>query len=366
MNTAFPIRLLQLGADPSRAATCLSIDTGGHVVARRHCDPAHPLPAEPGMRDILVVPAEALRLHWFDLPARSAAQAVAAARLMLQDHVAQPGTDLHVAVGDPETGDPQRLLGVVDAALMRDWLQQAAQLGLRPAAVVPDCLLLDAPTDDGVQVCERDGLLLARGRKLAVAAEPDLLQRLIGARPVQRLDDGARDARFAANALAAPALDLLQGPYARRDEAQPRRRRRLRWLAALALLSPLLLVGAQALYHGLAARSLETRADALAAQYRPQLTGAGLGTYYRQRLAPDMLATHSAALFEALRAVPGARLDSYEFTLDTGVRAGLVHGSEQDLELVRHSLADRGLALVPLDSQPVETGLRSLVAVEPL
>ena len=46
--------------------------------------------------------------------------------------------------------------------------------------------------------------------------------------------------------------------------------------------------------------------------------------------------------------------------------AGLVHGSEQDLDLLRQSLAERGLALVPLDSQPVEAGLRSLVAVEPL
>ena len=366
MNPAFPIRLLQLSTDPSRAAVCLSVDAGGHVVARRHCDPAHPLPAEPGMRDILLVPSEALRLHWFDLPARSAAQAVAAARLTLQDYVAQPGADLHVAVGDPQTGEPQRLLGVVDAALMREWLAQAAQLGLRPVAVVPDCLLLDAPTDDSVQVCERDGLLLARGRRLALAAEPDLAQRVIGARPVLRLEDSARDARFAANALAAPALDLLQGPYARRDETQPRRRRRLRWLAALALLSPLLLVGAQALYHGLAARSLETRADTLAAQYRPHLTGADLGPYYRQRLAPDLLAAHSAALFEALRAVPGARLDSYEFTPDTGVRAGLVHAGEQDLDLLRQQLADGGLALVPLDSQPVEAGLRSLVAVEPL
>lgn len=367
MNPASsPLRLLLLGADPSRAPVCLSVDGNGRIRARRVCDAADPLPTEPGARDILVVPGDALRLLWLALPAHSAAQAAAAARLLLQDHVAQPVATLHVAVGAAEAGGPQRLLGAVDDARMRGWLARAAQLGLHPVAVVPDCLLLDPPPDDSVQVCERDGLLLARGHRLALAAEADLVRQVIGDRPLRRLDPAACDARFAANALAVPALDLLQGPYARRDETVPRQRRRLRRLAALALLSPLLLVGAQAMYHGLAARSLEHRADALAAAYRPGLTGAALGAHYRQRLAPDLLAVHSAALFEALRAVPGTRLDSYEFTPDTGVRASLVHGSEQDLDLLRQSLAERGLALVPLDSQPVEAGLRSLVAVEPL
>lgn len=364
MNTAAPIRLLLPSTDPSRAALCLSVDADGHVTARRHCDAARPLPVERGTRDILAVPAEALRLLWLDLPAHTQAQATASARLLLHDHVAQPDSDLHVAVAEPEPGGTQRLLAVVDDTRMRGWLAEAAQLGLRPVAVVPDCLLLDPPTDERVQVCERDGLMLARGRGLALAAEPDLVQRVIGDRPLQRLDADARDTRLAANARTVPALDLLQGPYARRDETAPRRRRRLRWLAALVLLSPVLLIGAQAIYHSLAARSLEHRADTLATQYRPQLNGTGLGAYYRQRLAPDLLAAHSAALFDALRAVPGARLDSYEFTPETGVRAGLVHGSEQELDLLRQSLADAGLGLVPLDSQPVETGLRTLIAVE--
>ena len=64
MNPASsPLRLLLLGADPSRDPVCLSVDSSGQIRARRVCDAADPLPAEPGARDILVVPADALRLH---------------------------------------------------------------------------------------------------------------------------------------------------------------------------------------------------------------------------------------------------------------------------------------------------------------
>lgn len=366
MNTPARLRLLQLAADPSQPATCLTIEPDGRTSDRRQCDAGHPLSAAPGVRDILVVPAEALRLLWLDLPAHSTAQAVAAARLMLQDHIARPDRDVHVAVGAAVPGTPQRPVGVIDDARMRDWIQQAAQLGLRPTAVVPDCLLLDVPDDDGVQVCARDGLLLARGRTLALAAEADLVHRVIGERPLHRLTTDERDARIAANARNVPALDLLQGAYAQRDATVPRQRRRLRWLAAAVALSPCLVIGADATYHSLAARATEQRSDALAAQHRPHLTRATLGTYYRQRLAPDLLAMHSAALFDALQAVPGTRLDSYEFTPGTGVRAGLVHAGEQDLDLLRQQLAELGLTLVSLDSQPVEAGLRTLVAVESL
>ncbi len=367
MNAAASsIRLLQLGADPGRAAACLRVGADGRILDRRPCTPEHPLPAEPGARDLLVVPAEALRLLWLDLPAHSTAQAAAAARLMLQDQIARPERELHVAVGEATPGTAQRLVGVVDAAQMRDWLQRATQLGLRTAAVVPDCLLLDAPADARVQISECDGRLLARGPTLALAGEADLVHHVVGAHAVQPLDAAGRDACFAANAGKPLALDLLQGAYARRDTPAPRRGRRLRWLAAAVLLSPLVMVGADAAYRTLAARALVQQTDAVAAQVHPQLTGATLGAHYRQRLAPDLLAAHSAALFDALQAVPGTRLDSYEFAPATGVRAGLVHAGAPELDLLREHLAGAGLALVPLDSQPVEAGLRTLVAVEPL
>ncbi|MCB8828950.1 hypothetical protein LJD47_28465, partial [Escherichia coli] len=47
---------------------------------------------------VAVAPAEAVALHWADLPARSTAQAVAAARLLVAEASAAPVAELHVAV----------------------------------------------------------------------------------------------------------------------------------------------------------------------------------------------------------------------------------------------------------------------------
>ncbi|MCD7098950.1 type II secretion system protein GspL [Stenotrophomonas sp. MMGLT7] len=358
-------RLLLLNADPAGASTCLHIDAGGRILSRSQVDAAQPLPAAAGTRDVLAVPAAALHLLWIELPAHSAAQALAAARLMLEDLVAGPRENLHVALGE-FSADAQRLLAVVDDQTMRGWLQRATQLGLQAQAVVPDCLLLDEAQDDSVQACERDGRVLARGKRLALAAEPDLARRVIGERPLRWLDAAEAEACLAAHAIAPPAIDLLQGAHARGDGKSPRQRRRLRLLAALVLLSPLLLVAAQTAYHALAAHRLQARADALAARFQPGLDAGRLHAHYTQRVAADVLAVHSARLFEALRGVPGARLDSYEFSPDGGLRAGLLHPREADLETLRQQLADNGLELIALDSQPVDAGLRSLVAVEPL
>ena len=48
---------------------------------------------------IAVAPADAVSLHWADIPARSTAQAAAAARLLAAEVSAAPMDELHVAVG---------------------------------------------------------------------------------------------------------------------------------------------------------------------------------------------------------------------------------------------------------------------------
>ncbi|NYZ63903.1 type II secretion system protein GspL [Luteimonas deserti] len=361
-----PVRLLLVSADPARPSLCLHVDGAGTIAARRYCDAANPLPAQPGARDVLAVPSEALRVQWLDLAAHSPAQALAAARLMLQDRIAGADAQLHIAVGHVEGDADRRPVAVVDEACMQRWLRQARESGLQPVTVVPDCLLLDAPVDDVVQVCERDGRLLVRGHELAFAAEPDLAAHLLGARAVHRIDSAAFEACVASNARGAAALDLLQGPHAPHDGTGRRRRRRLTWLLALVLLSPVLLLAAQTVQRTLAAHWLERRVDSLATAYRASLSGASLPAYYRQRIAPELLALHSARLFEALRAVPGVQLDSYEFAPGTGVRAGLRLAAVQDLDALNLLLAEHHLVLVALDTQPLEQGVHSLVAVEAL
>ncbi|MGB3392575.1 MAG: type II secretion system protein GspL [Stenotrophomonas sp.] len=367
------IRLLLLSAGATCASVCLRIDASGRVLSRQRVDGAQPLPTEKNARDVLAVPSAGLRLLWLDIPAHSPAQALAAARLLLQEHAAGTRAELHIAIAEAAAGSALRLVGVVGNDVMHEWLQRARQLGLAASSVVPDCLLLDAPQDeDGpVQVCERDGLWLVRGTRLAFATEPALAACILGPQPLQQLDTSASEARFAANATLPPLLELLQYAHARRDEKTPRRHKRLRRLAIAALLSPLLFTAAQAAYHDLSARWLQHRADTLAVQHVPALAAAAaparaLHAHYRQHIAAGVLAFHSTKLFEALQAVPGTQLDSCEFATDTGLRAGLLHGSETELDALREQLAGSGLDLVPLDKQPLEHGLRTLIQVEPL
>src|SRR5690606_33319077 len=122
-------RLLLLNPDPDGTSACLEIDASGHITARRECAPGNPLPPGTGCHDILAVPSEALRLQWLELTAHSSAQAIAAARLALQEHVAATDTDLHVAVAGTVDSDGQRLVAVVGNDRMHEWLQRAMQLG---------------------------------------------------------------------------------------------------------------------------------------------------------------------------------------------------------------------------------------------
>ncbi|RRN58567.1 type II secretion system protein GspL [Pseudoxanthomonas sp. SGNA-20] len=364
-------RLTLLARDPAQPSTCLRIDPSGRILARQPLLPGQAPPPPPGesVREVVAVPGESVRLLWLELPARHPAQALAAARLQLEDHVAGAVEGLHVAIAPAAAGP--RLLGAVEDATLRGWLQRCAQLGISPHAVVPDCLLLPEADDGTLLAAPAGDMLAVRGPRLAFTAEPGLARAIAGARPLRMLEPGEAEARFAAAAAGEPPLDLLQYGHARRDPRARRRRRRLAVLAALALCSPVLVDGALALRYALGAHWMQARADALAVQQVPALAAsadpsAALHALHAELAAPAVLAQHSAALFGALPAVPGAQLDSYEFATATGVRAGLLHAGEQDLETLRERLAPAGLAPVPLESRPVDGGMRSLVGVEAL
>ena len=100
---------------------------------------------------VAVAPADAVTLHWADLPDRSTAQAVAAARLLVADASAAPVGDLHVAVGR-EDDLLERPIGVVAAAQMRRWLAMLAADGIDPRFGDPRADAVAAP---GGRLCSR-------------------------------------------------------------------------------------------------------------------------------------------------------------------------------------------------------------------
>lgn len=361
-------RLILLPHDGDAPATCLLLEADGRVSSRCLVAPNTPAPAAAaGAATVLAVPGLEARAIWLDLPARTTAQALAAARLLVQDRLATPSEALHLAVA-PAATDASWLVVVVEAARMREWLARAAALGIDPDRVVPEHLLLPRSAQ-GLLAARRDGYWCVRGEALAFAAEPELMRQVLGDREATRVEDaGQVEALLAAGALAAGAVDLRQGAFAAPGTprgAMPASRRVAALLAALAL-SPLLLTGAQALRYELATRGVEAKAQSLAASVAPDRGDGDALAAVSDRLAQlqsvDAFAGTAGALFNAVMRTPAARLETLEFR-DGQLQARLVHADPSELASVRASLAESGLALEAAASEPAADGIATDVAV---
>jgi general secretion pathway protein L len=274
---------------------------------------------------VVITPADAVTLHWAELPDRSTAQAVAAARLLVAEASAAPIAELHVAVGR-EDGHAERPIGVVSAAQMQAWLALLAANGVDAAALVPSPLLLPRP-DSGYVRADLGGEAVVRGSTSGFADEARLTELIIGGVAPLTLGRDEIEAAIAA-AVAAPALDLRQGPFARRL----RRAidwgliRRLGWLVAAILALSLLISLVQILKYNLAADAVDRQADMLARQGLPH--GETVNDADRQldaRLAGLRgggagFGQTTAAVFAAVKSVPGAEVRAIAFDSNGALR----------------------------------------------
>lgn len=296
---------------------------GDAVVARGEGVPMPAPPDEMQPRVVAVAPADAVTLHWADLPDRSTAQAVAAARLAIGEASAAPVTELHVAVGHEEGGG-ERPIGVVGIEQMRTWLAALAGEGVDPDVLVPAPMLLPRP-DQGFVRADLAGHGVVRGPTSGFADEARLTELITGENPPETLDREAVEAAIVA-AATAPALDLRQGPFAKR-----RRRaidwtlvRRLVWLALAIVVVTLLISLFRIMRTDIAANGIEARTAMLAQQGLP----AGTTITDPERQLSGRLAAMrggglgftrtAAAVFGAVQAVPGTELTALHFN-DAGV-----------------------------------------------
>lgn len=263
-----------------------------------------------------VAPADAVTLHWAVLPARSPAQASAAARILVMDAVAGPLDDLHVAVGDE--GQEERPIGVFAGARMRGWLASFATLGIDPVAILPAPLLLPRP-ESGFVRANIGGQSVVRGTASGFADEARLTE-LITGDPPETLTRDALDAAVAA-AAARPVLDLRQGPFARRKRRAIDWRlvRRLAALGALILLVTLVIDLARIAKYSIAADAAEAKAEVLARSGLPR--GADQGD--ADRLLAERLSdlrgpgagftATTAAVADAVRGIAGTEIVALAF-----------------------------------------------------
>lgn len=272
-------------------------------------------------RLVAVPPADAVTLHWAALPARTPAQATAAARILAGEASAAPSPELHVAVGQ-EGGakvDGERPIAVVGADAMRGWLAALATVGIDPDAMVPAPLLLPRP-EEGFARAEIGGAGVVRGATSGFADEARLTELVTGGVSPRTVGRDELDQALAV-AVAAPALDLRQGQFARRrrvglDWALIRR---LAWLALAVLGVTLAISLVRLAKYSFAADALDARAAQLAATGLPRgETVTDADRQLAERLGavrgPGLGFTGmTAAVFAAVRATPGTEVTGLDF-----------------------------------------------------
>lgn len=315
---------------------------GDRVVARGAGAPA----AEPADEVIAVAPGEAVTLHWVEMPELAPAQAAAAARIAAAEVCAAPGGTTHVAAGSRDA-DGYYPVAVVEAAAIAGWLARCREVGLDPDRLVPAPLLISAP-EEGVSVAEAGDLVLVRGSRLGFAGEPALAALLIGDATPVKIDGEAFEAGLAA-ALDDLPVDLRQGPFAKVKPWQldTRRLRRMALLGALILLALFLVNVVELMRYSFAADTAERQVAGEAQALLPR----GTEIYdpvvqVRARLAETGgaggFSPAAAALFGALRDVPGAQLTSLRYDAAGGLVAAVATAQGGDVALLQERLAASG------------------------
>jgi general secretion pathway protein L len=258
---------------------------------------------------------------------------------------------MHVAVGRPERESESRCVGLVPAAAMTEWLERLGGAGFDPDYMVPETLLVAAPTGGVVRV-ERDGMSLYRGPTEAFALEAELAQAVLGDRPVETLDAAAFEAGLA-GAVSPPLLDLRQGAFARRRQWQPERGRvrRLVLLGLAILLASLLIQLAAILRYTFAADAAEEQARSVATRALPRAGALGEpSTDLRRRLAELRgggvgYGAIAGAVFAAVKATPNVELSALSFSQDGSLRATVSADAPATLGALAERIEDGGFVV---------------------
>jgi general secretion pathway protein L len=339
-----PTRIVLLPHTPDAAALSLVV-ADGRVIERAELaadpiDPPEPLPC------VLIVPGTEALARWLALPVRTEAQAGPAAAILLEEQLATPRDRSHLALGAPED-DGQRLVVVVDRAVLDGWIEQATSLGVFPDVVLPDHLALPEQAEDALVVRFGDTYAL-RGNRLALSCEPDLLPLVVGERPWREITDVAEIEGMLAAAAAAPRINLLQtAPSVAAPTSSWRQLRAAAILLGLLAISPLALSAANIVKHDAAAREVDRRTDARVRAALPSAEpivnpGAQLQARIERLSSGGQFPLAAAALFTALQRSNGMELDALTFEPDRPMRATVSYRAPGDLELFRAAAQQAG------------------------
>jgi general secretion pathway protein L len=238
-------------------------------------------PAASG-RAVVLVPSEHVLILTADLPLATSRARLAALPFALEDRVAEPLDEVHIALGS-ETSPKRYLAAVVRHVLMADWVARLAAEGLGRAALVPDAFALPVPEETSWSVGLHDGRALVRtpeGTGFAIplsllpaawaAAGRPFLVSYGQPLPPELPSTNALSAPGSLLALLAPPpLDLRQGPYSARDLPAAAMVRRLAMVLGAGVVAHAAIAGADTLALQGIARDRHEQALALMRQVAP-------------------------------------------------------------------------------------------------
>lgn len=343
-----PVRLILIPATGSQPAPFLIVGADGYVLDRGELTLDGGAAPEP-MRTVAVTPGGDVLIRWLDLPPGSTVQGRAAAAWMLRDQVAATPDRLATVLGPPTPPGEPRLVAVVSRSLMEAWTDYLAAVGVRADVLVPDVLTLGEPeADDTLSAVSFGEGMALRGRRFAATVQPDLVELIAGGRRIAPVQDPAAVERALVATALAPAINLLD--TGEREATAIGGWRRAVILAALAVLSPLVLISAAAVRDGVAARDARSEALAAIAAAAPDLARESDPVEaLRRRVAaappPGGITAAAAALFTAVEAVEGAELDILIADPDDGMKATISHPAHGDMTVIRRSMAEAGMAV---------------------
>lgn len=233
---------------------------------------------------IVLVPSEQVVTMTVALPPMAGARRREALPFAIEDRIAEPLSEVHVALG-AEVADGVYLVGVVRHNLMRQWIQHLDNAGLERASLVPDALALPVPGGDSwsvslegdramVRAPDSTGFALPRAlleSAWQTAGEPACIAYGDPLPPLLHAAQTRLEGEPVEKRLLVPTLDLRQGAY-----AAPRARinplwKRVAMVTALGVLAHGVIAAADTLALGRIASQRQAEVQALAASMQPGL-----------------------------------------------------------------------------------------------
>jgi len=194
----------------------------------------------------VLVPTEQVLIVAADLPLPTRRQRLSALPFAIEDQIADPIGDVHMALGE-EVSPRRHIAGAVRHSVMSRWVDMVMEAGLTHCTIVPDALSLPVPdegiwatqvsgervlvrTSDGIgfatSLTQLAGLWAAAGNPICIAYGEPLPAEITSV-------PGEMELEPLTARLMVPVMDLRQGAYAKPRRPVPLSARKV--LAVLAI-----------------------------------------------------------------------------------------------------------------------------------